>query len=130
MSDFIGNFLTIIRNAQRANKERVTVRTSRLAYRLAEILKREGYIENCKLVDEGKKRFVRIHLKYRKGNAPAIRNLKRLSTPGRRLYVHCDRIPRALNGFGLTIVSTSRGILTDREARQQRVGGELLCQVW
>ena len=108
----------------------MTVPASKLTLRIAEILKREGFIENFKPVEERAKRFVRIHFKYVKGKQPVIQALVRVSKPGLRQYVSCKKIPRVLGGFGLAILSTSKGVMTDREARAQQVGGELLCQVW
>ncbi len=130
MSDFIGDFLTIIRNASRAHKEKVTLPTSKLTLKIAEILKKEGFIENYKLVEEGVKKFVRIHLRYMHGKAPAIRSIVRVSKPGIKRYVGSRGVPKVLGGLGIAILSTSRGVISDKEARQEKVGGELLCKVW
>ena len=130
MSDSIGDFLTVIRNASRASKEKVTVPISNLTLKLAEILKREGFIENYKLVEEPPKKFLRVHLRYVRGKSPAIRAILRVSKPGLRRYVNRHDVPKVLGGLGLAILSTSRGVMTDREARQEKVGGELLCKVW
>ena len=129
-TDPISDFLTHIRNAARAGKEAVTAPGSNLTLRIAEILKREGFIENFKLTEEGAKRVIRIHLKYVTGKQAAIQSLVRVSKPGLRRYVNCGEVPRVLGGLGVAILSTSKGILTDREARAGRVGGELLCKVW
>ena len=129
-SDFVGDFLTIIRNASKAGKDKITMAASNLTVSLAEILKEEGFIENTKVFTEGKKQFLRLHLKYLPGRKPAIQGLKRISTPGRRVYLECGEIPRVQGGLGVAIVSTSRGVLTDRKARQEKVGGELICTVW
>ena len=130
-TDFVGDFLTHIRNASRARKEKVTTRTSRLTLRLAEILKQEGFIDQFKPFNEGNKNFVRIHLKYLGGKKqPAIQGIRRVSKPGRRVYVGSEEIPRVVGGFGVSVVSTSKGIMVDREARKVRVGGELICKVW
>lgn len=129
-TDFIGDFLTVIRNASRAHKEKVTARASNLTVRLSEILKQEGFIDNYKFFAEDQKRFVRIHLRYLRGKQPAIQGLKRISTPGRRVYVASREIPRVLGGLGVAVLSTSRGVMVDREARKARVGGEFLCKVW
>ena len=129
-SDFVADFLTIIRNAAKAGKDKITLGTSNLTVQVAELLKEEGFIESVKVFTEGKKQFVRIHLKYLRGRKPAIQGLRRISTPGRRVYLGCDRIPRVQGGLGVAIVSTSKGVLTDRKARQANVGGELLCTVW
>ena len=130
MSDFIADFLTIIRNASRAKKEKVTARASGLAVRLAEILKEEGFIESYKPFSEGEKRFIRMQLKYIRGKQPAIQGIKRVSTPGRRIYVGYGEIPKVLGGLGIAVVSTSKGVLVDREAKKAQVGGELICKVW
>ena len=129
-TDFIGDFLTVIRNASRVRKEKVTTRSSSLTGRLAEILKREGFVENYKFFTEGEKRFIRIHLRYLRGRQPALQGIQRVSKPGRRIYVGCEEIPRVLGGLGVAVVSTSKGMMIDREARKARVGGELICKVW
>jgi len=129
-TDPIADVLTRIRNASRAKKAGVTIPGSKLALRLTEILKREGFIENYKGVEEGAKRSIRIHLKYREGKRPAIQSLVRSSKPGLRCYVGYRKIPRILGGLGLSILSTSKGVLSDRQARAEKVGGELICHVW
>ncbi len=130
VTDFVGDFLTVIRNASRAQKDKVTVRTSKLTTRIAEILKEEGFVSNVKGFNEGNKNFVRIHLKYMKGKQAAIQGIRRISKPGLRRYSGSEEIPKVQGGLGISIVSTSRGILSDREARKLKVGGELLCKVW
>lgn len=130
MSDFVGDFLTMIRNASRAGKDKLTAPTSQLTLRIADILRREGFIENYKLVEDGPKRSVRVHLRYRSKREPAIRSLVRVSKPGLRRYVGLDEVPRVLGGLGIAILSTSKGIMTDKDARRERVGGELLCEVY
>ena len=129
-TDPIADFLTQIRNAAKTAKQTVTVPGSKLTVRLAEILKQEGFIENFKVIEEGAKKFIRIHLKYVKGKQSAIQSLVRISKPGIRHYVNCEEVPRVLGGLGIAIVSTSKGIMTDRQARSQKVGGELICKVW
>ena len=129
-TDPIAAFLTEIRNSARAGKANVTLPGSRLTLRIADILRREGFIENYKALEEGPKKLIRIHLKYGVGKQPAIQSLVRVSKPGRKHYVGCKEIPRVLGGLGVAILSTSKGVLTDREARAQRIGGELLCKVW
>lgn len=130
LSDPIADFLTRIRNASRAEHEKVDVPASRLKVRIAEILKNEGFIKNYRVLDDRRQGTLRVYLKYGPGNEKLISGLVRVSKPGRRVYVTHDRIPTVLGGMGVTIVSTSRGVLTDREARQQRVGGEVLAYVW
>ena len=129
-TDFIADFLTVIRNASRARKDKVTARASGLAVRLAEILKAEGFIDNYKFFKEGEKSFIRMHLKYLRGRQPVIQGIQRVSKPGKRIYVGCGNIPRVLGGLGISVISTSRGVLVDREAKKARVGGELICKVW
>ena len=129
-TDFIADFLTVVRNASRARKDKVTARASKLAVRLAEILKAEGFIESYKFFSEGNKQFIRMHLKYLRGRQPVIQGIQRVSTPGRRIYVGSEEIPRVLGGLGIAVISTSKGVLVDREAKKARVGGELICKVW
>lgn len=130
VTDFVGDFLTVIRNASKARKEKVTLPASKMTIRIAELLKEEGFVENVKPFLEDKKQFVRVHLKYIQGKRPAIQGLKRVSKPGLRRYVGSQEIPRIQGGLGVAIVSTSKGLLTDREARKSKMGGELLCTVW
>lgn len=130
--DFIGDFLTSIRNASTAHKDKVTIPSSILTVRIAELLKEEGFIENVKPFSDGHKNFVRIHLKYLSagGKRPAIQGLKRISTPGLRRYVGYQNIPKVLGGLGVAILSTPKGVMTDRQARELKAGGEILCTVW
>lgn len=130
VTDFVADFLTVVRNASKAKKDKVTVPASKMTVKIAEILKEEGFVDNVKPFTEGKKNFIRIHLKYIRGKHAAIQGLRRISKPGRRFYVSSDEIPRVQGGLGVAIVSTSKGILTDRQARQSKSGGELLCTVW
>jgi len=130
-SDPIADMLTRIRNASRAEHEKVDIPASKLKVRVADILKAEGFIKNYRVLDEdGKQGTLRVYLKYGPGNEQMISGLVRVSTPGRRVYVTHDEIPSILAGMGVTIVSTSRGVVTDREARKQKVGGEVLAYVW
>jgi len=129
-TDFIADFLTVIRNASKAHKDKITIRTSKATTNIAEILKKEGFVENVKAINEGNKKQIRIHLKYLRDGRPAIQGLKRISKPGLRIYRGSDELPRVQGGLGVMIVSTSRGIVTDRQARKESIGGELLCKVW
>jgi small subunit ribosomal protein S8 len=129
-SDPIADMLTRIRNASRAEHEKVDIPASRLKVRVADILKNEGFIRNYRVLEDAKQGTLRVYLKYGASNEQMIAGLVRVSTPGRRVYVTHDRIPTILAGMGVTIVSTSRGLLTDREARKQKVGGEVLAYVW
>ncbi len=129
-SDPIADLLTRIRNASRAEHEKVDIPSSKLKIRIAEILKDEGFIKNFRLLDDGKQGTLRVYLKYGAGNEKMISGLVRVSTPGRRVYVGQDKIPSILGGMGVAVLSTSRGVFTDREARKQKVGGEVLAYVW
>ena len=129
-TDPIADFLTQLRNAMHAGKASVTARGSRLTLKIAEILKKENFVENFKLIEDKGKRSIRVHLKYAKGKQPAIQSLVRVSKSGLRQYFGYEDIPRVLGGLGVAILSTSKGVMTDREARTQKVGGELLCKVW
>ncbi len=130
-TDPVGDMLTRIRNASAARHEKVLVPASRLKERIAEVLREEGYIKDFVVhKDEKKQGAITIMLKYSGDRAPAISDIKRVSKPGLRRYVPTDEIPRVLNGHGIAILSTSKGVLVDREARKQKVGGELICTVW
>ena len=130
-TDPIGDMLTRIRNASSARHEKVLVPASRLKVRIAEVLKAEGFIKDFVLhQDEAKQGAITILLKYTPDREPAINDIKRVSKPGLRRYVATGSIPRVLNGMGIAILSTSKGVMVDREARKQKVGGELICTVW
>jgi small subunit ribosomal protein S8 len=129
-SDPVADMLTRIRNASRAEHEKVDIPASKLKLRVAEILKEEGFIKNYRMLEDNKQNTLRVYLKYGQANEKMISGLVRVSTPGRRVYVTHDKIPSILAGMGVTIVSTSRGVLTDRDARKQKVGGEVLAYVW
>ena len=129
-SDPIADFLTRVRNASRAEHEKVDVPSSKLKLRMAEILKSEGFIKNYRVLEDNKQGMLRVYLKYGTANEKMISGLVRVSTPGRRVYVGHEKIPAILGGMGVTIVSTSKGVLTDREARKQKIGGEVLAYVW
>jgi small subunit ribosomal protein S8 len=130
VSDSIGDFLNRIRNGQKARFDKVDIPASRMKANLCRILKEEGYIKNYKFIRDDKQGILRVHLKFGEGHAGALAGAKRISTPGRRAYVGHDEIPRILNGMGISIVSTSKGVMTDKQARKEGVGGELLCAVW
>ncbi|UCG38221.1 MAG: 30S ribosomal protein S8 [bacterium] len=130
MTDPIADMLTRIRNALMAGKEKVDIPASAIKEGIARILRDEGYIVNYRMIEDNRQGLIRITLKYGEPETPAIVNLQRISKPGRRVYVGVGEIPRVLNGLGIAILSTSRGILTDRESRVQNVGGEVLCYVW
>jgi len=130
MTDPIADMLTRIRNAVIARHEFTNIPHSTLKAHIAQVLKAEGYIDDARVEEaEGRKRIT-VVLRYDRNKQAAIDGLLRLSSPGRRLYVRHDRIPRIRSGMGISILSTSRGVMTDRDARKQKVGGELLCAVW
>ena len=130
VTDPIADMLARIRNGGMAEHEKVDIPASRLRVRLAEILKEEGFIKNFRLIEDRKQGVLRVYLKYGSGQERVITGLRRVSKPGRRLYVTADRIPSFLSGMGVAILSTSRGVMTDRESRKLQVGGEVLCYVW
>jgi small subunit ribosomal protein S8 len=130
MTDPIADMLTRIRNASRAEHEKCDIPSSKMKVRLAEILKDEGFIKNFRVLEDDKQGTLRVYLKYGVGNEKMISGLVRVSTPGRRVYVTHDKIPSILAGMGVALVSTSRGVVTGRDARKQKVGGEVLAYVW
>ena len=130
VSDPVADFLTCVRNAVRAKHRKVDVNASRVKTELAKVLLRERFINNFKVIEDRKQGVLRIYLKYAGEDASVITGIRRISTPGRRVYVRKDSIPRVMGGLGTSIVSTSRGLMTDREAREVGLGGELVCQVW
>lgn len=130
VSDPIADFLTCIRNAVRARHKKVDVTSSTLKTEIAKLLLREKYISNYKLIDDSKQGILRMYLKYSASEASIISGLKRISKPGRRIYVKKADLPRVLGGLGTTVVSTSQGLMTDKEARAAGLGGEILAQVW
>lgn len=130
MTDPIADYLTRIRNANMVYHERVDIPASKIKQAITEILKSEGFIRDYEVVEEGRRRFLRIYLKYGSDKERVITGLRRVSRPGRRVYVKKDEIPRVLGGLGIAILSTPRGLMTDRDARKMGVGGEVLCYVW
>ena len=130
VTDPIADMLTRIRNALTIKRTEVTVPASKTKKAIAEILFNEGYIEKCELVDDGNYKSIKITLKYGPNGEKVIQGLKRISKPGLRVYAESNDIPRVLNGLGIAIVSTNKGIMTDKEARSQNVGGEVLAFVW
>jgi small subunit ribosomal protein S8 len=130
VSDPVADFLTCVRNAIRAKHRKVDLPASKLKTELARVLLRERYINNFKVIEDTRQGVLRIYLKYGSDDVNAISGIRRTSTPGRRVYVASSRIPRILGGLGTSIVSTSRGLMTDREARDAGLGGELVCQIW
>lgn len=129
MTDPVADFLTRIRNGNMAGLETVEAPASHMKANIAKVLKEEGYIRNFRLVRAGAKHYLRVYLKYENGEK-AISGIRRISTPGLRRYVDVDSIPRILNGAGTVILSTPKGVVTGREAKKSRTGGEVLCTVW
>ena len=131
MTDPIADFITRIRNAVKANHRIVQVPASNLKKEMTKILKEKGYILDYKFDDDSKQGLIKIALKYHPvTKVPAIQNLTRISKPGLRKYAGIERMPRVLNGLGIAILSTSKGVMTDKEAKQEKVGGEVLCYVY
>ncbi|WP_416197353.1 MAG: 30S ribosomal protein S8 [Sporanaerobacter sp.] len=130
MTDPIADMLTRIRNGNNAKHETVDVPASNMKKQVAQILLNEGFIKSFDLIDDGKQGIIRIELKYGQNNEKVISGIKRISKPGLRVYVKNDEIPRVLGGLGIAILSTSKGVMTDKEARKEGIGGEVLCYVW
>jgi small subunit ribosomal protein S8 len=130
MSDPIADLLTRIRNASRAEHEKVDIPASKLKVKVTELLKDEGFIKNFRVIEDDKQGILRVYLKYGAGNEKMISGLVRVSRPGRRVYVTKDKIPSILGGMGVAILSTSRGVMSDRDGRKQQLGGEVLAYVW
>jgi len=130
VTDPIADFLTGVRNAIRARHRKVDVPATKLKTEIARVLLRERYINNFKVIEDSRQGVLRLYLKYTADDQSVISGIKRVSTPGRRQYVKHDSIPRILGGLGTAIVSTSRGLMTDREAREAGLGGEFVAQIW
>ena len=130
ISDVIADMLTRIRNANDAKHESVDIPASNLKKSIAEILLEEGYIKSFQIVEDGKQGIIRVALKYAPGKQKVIHGLKRVSKPGLRIYSNCEDMPKVMNGLGIAIVSTSKGVMTDKKAREANVGGEILAFVW
>ena len=130
MSDVIADMLTRIRNANDAKHATVDIPASKMKKAIADILVAEGYVKSYTVIEDGKQGVIRITLKYAPGKQKIIRGLRRVSKPGLRIYAGCEDMPRVMNGLGIAIVSTSKGIMTDKKARQLNVGGEVLAFVW
>lgn len=130
MTDPVADMLTRIRNAIMVKYNRVDIPASKVKINLAKVLKAEGYIKNYKVIKDARQGVLRVFLKYDDSAKPVISGLKRVSKPGRRVYHGAVDMPKVLNGLGVNVVSTSRGLMTDRQARRDNVGGEVLCSVW
>lgn len=130
MTDPIADMLTRIRNGNNAKHDTVDIPASNIKKELAQILEDEGFIKGFDVIEDGKQGIIRIELKYGQNNEKVISGIKRISKPGLRVYVKNDEIPRVLGGLGIAILSTSKGIKTDKDARREGVGGEVICYVW
>jgi small subunit ribosomal protein S8 len=130
MTDNIGDMLTRIRNGGKARFDKVDIPASRMKISLARIFKDEGFIKNYKVIKDNKQGILRVYLKYDDHNLPLIQRIQRVSKPSRRVYAGVEELPKVQGGLGLAVVSTSKGVMTDRQARKLGVGGEVLCQVW
>lgn len=130
LTDPIADMLTRIRNAILVKSEKVDIPASKMKVEIAKILKEEGFIKSYKIIKDKKQGILRVTLKYTPDNAPVISGLQRISKPGRRVYVGKDEIPKVMGGVGIAIITTPKGILSDKECRREGVGGEVLCYVW
>lgn len=135
MTDPVADFLTRIRNANMVYHDKIEVPSSKMKRAIAEILKQEGFIRDHEYIEDGKQGILRVYLKYgsgqtRGGKERVITGLKRISKPGLRVYTQKDSVPKVLGGLGIAIISTSRGIMSDKKARQENLGGEVVCYVW
>ncbi|MDW7674578.1 MAG: 30S ribosomal protein S8 [Bacillota bacterium] len=130
MTDPIADFLTRIRNANTAMKATVEIPASNIKRSLAEIFKSEGFIKEFEYVEDGKQGVIRLYLKYDTNKDKVISGLKRISKPGLRVYVNKDEVPKVLGGLGIAVISTSQGLMTDKDARKNGLGGEVVCYVW
>lgn len=130
MSDPLADMLTRIRNAAKSRFSSVEMPLSKLKVSVAKVLKQEGYIIEYYILEQGPQGVLKIDLKYGSNNEQVINGIRRVSKPGHRQYKTSDRIPKVMSGLGIAILTTSKGVITDKEARQQNIGGELLCEVW
>lgn len=130
MTDPIADMLTRVRNANTVKHENVDVPASNIKKELARILLEEGFIKGYDVIEDGKQGLIRLQLKYGKSGERVITGIKRISKPGMRVYADRDSIPKVLNGLGISVISTSRGIITDKQARELGIGGEVICYVW
>ena len=129
MTDPIADMLTRIRNGIQAKHEKVDIPSSKLKENIAKVLSEEGYISGYKVIEDNKQNIIRIHLKY-DDDTGVITKIRRVSKPGRRVYVKADKVPRVLRGFGVGVISTSKGVVSDQKAREEHIGGEFLLEVW
>ena len=130
MSDVIADMLTRIRNAGTARHETVDIPASNMKKAIADILLEEGYVKGVQVIEDGRQGIIRVTLKYCQGKKNTIHGIRRVSKPGLRIYSNCEDMPKVMNGLGIAIVSTSKGIMTDKRARKENVGGEIIAFVW
>ena len=130
ITDTIADMLTRIRNASSAKHETVDIPASNMKKAIAQILVDEGFVKNFQVIDDGKQGMIRMTLKYGENKTPVITGLRRVSKPGLRIYSNCEDMPKVMKGLGIAIVSTSKGVMTDKKARRENVGGEVLAFVW
>ena len=130
LTDPVADFLARIRNGIRARQQKVDVPASKLKLEMARILKEEGFIKNYKVIKDNRQGILRVYLKYADHQKPLIQGLRRISKPGRRVYTGHAELPKVQGGLGVAVVSTSQGVVTDRQARKLQVGGEVLCEIW
>ena len=130
VSDFIADQLTIIRNGIRVNKKSVIVRNSKMMEGILNIFKREEFIDNFKIIEDNKQGTIKVYLRYTEEGTSVIENLQKVSTPGLRQYIPTKQLKLVMGGIGVAIYSTSKGLLTDKEVKEQGIGGELICKIW
>jgi small subunit ribosomal protein S8 len=130
MTDPIADMLTRIRNAGHARFDKVDIPASRMKISLARIFKDEGFIKNYKVIKDNRQGILRVYLKYGEHQTPLIQGIQRVSKPGRRVYAGSEELPKVQGGLGVAVISTSKGVVTDRQARKMQVGGEVLCEIW
>ncbi|MGB3081850.1 MAG: 30S ribosomal protein S8 [Candidatus Omnitrophota bacterium] len=130
VTDLIADQLTVVRNALMAGKKTVVIKKSNILEGIMEIIKKEGFIENYKVIEDNKQGMIKVYLRYLDDGTSVLENLERVSTPGRREYVPSGKVKSVMGGVGIAILSTSKGLLTDKEAKEQGIGGELVCRVW
>ncbi|MFQ5952579.1 MAG: 30S ribosomal protein S8 [Candidatus Omnitrophota bacterium] len=130
VTDLIADQLTVIRNGIMAGKKAVIIKRSTLLEGIMKIMKQEGFIENYKVIEDNKQGLVKVYLRYLDDGTSVMEDLERVSTPGRRHYVPADKVRGVLGGAGIAILSTSKGLLTDKEAKSEGIGGELICRIW
>ena len=130
MTDPISDYLTRIRNAQKAGHKKVDIPASNIKRNITKILLQHKYVQNYINIDDGKQGLIRVYLKYGKDELPLIQGLRSISKPGRRVYVNNENLPRVLNNLGIAVMSTSQGVITNKEANKRSIGGEVLCYIW